>query len=226
MRLDFGTRVECRDGTFGTLADVVIDPTTKRVTHLVVEPTGENWRALLVPVELADSGGDANGGLVLRATLEEVRRLPNVRETSYLRFDGFPVEDPEWNLGIEEVFALPYYPAYDLEPTPLDYVAMYDRIPKSEVEIRRASDVYSADKHRLGQLDGFVVDADDHVTHLVLEHGHPWDRSEVTIPIAAVARVETDTVILGMTKAEVEALPPVAVHRWPRSPEHGNAKRR
>jgi sporulation protein YlmC with PRC-barrel domain len=226
MRLELGTDVDCRDGRFGRLADIVIDPTTKRVTHLVVEPTGENWSARLVPIELAHSGDAANAGLVLQATRMEVRSLPNVRETSYLRLDGFPVEDPDWTLGIEEVFALPYYPAYDLQPDPLDYVVTYDRIPKSEVEIRRASDVYSADKHRLGQVDGFAVDADDHVTHLVLEHGHPWDRTEVTVPIAAVARVETDAVILGMTRAEVEALPPVAVHRWSRLIEGGKAERR
>lgn len=37
MRLELGGRVDCSDGTFGELADVVIDPTTKRVTHLVVK---------------------------------------------------------------------------------------------------------------------------------------------------------------------------------------------
>ena len=67
MRLEFGTRVDCRDGTFGTLADVVIDPTTKRVTHLVVELTGENWRARLVPVELAEN--DPNPVFTLTPTL-------------------------------------------------------------------------------------------------------------------------------------------------------------
>ena len=37
MRLELGSRVDCTDESFGKLADVVIDPTSRRVTHLVVE---------------------------------------------------------------------------------------------------------------------------------------------------------------------------------------------
>jgi hypothetical protein len=42
-----------------------------------------------------------------------------------------------------------------------------------DVEIRRANAVASADGHHLGQVDGFVVDHDEQITHLVLERGHP-----------------------------------------------------
>jgi hypothetical protein len=41
MRLELGGRAGCSDGTFGELADVMIDPTTRRVTHLVVTAQGE-----------------------------------------------------------------------------------------------------------------------------------------------------------------------------------------
>ncbi len=50
----------------------------------------------------------------------------------------------------------------------------YDRIPKGEVEIRRASPVISADGHQLGHVDGFIVDEEDQLGHIVLEHGHLW----------------------------------------------------
>ena len=220
MRLELGSRVDCTDETFGKLVDVVIDPTSRRVTHLVVEPDQDTWLARLVPVELVERGDDASG-VVLRATAEEVRQLSPVHEVAYLRLEGFPVDDPSWDVGIEEVFALPYYSAYDLEPVPVDYAVTYDRIPKREVEIRRASAVESADGHRLGHVDGFLVDADDLITHLVLEQGHPWERRELAVPIGAVARVETDAVTLALRKHEVAALPSVEVRRWPRPVEHG-----
>jgi hypothetical protein len=73
-----------------------------------------------------------------------VRALPPVHAVSYLRLDGFPVDDPDWDVGIEDVLALPYYAAYGLEPTPIDYALEYDRVPKNEVEIRRASSVASS----------------------------------------------------------------------------------
>jgi sporulation protein YlmC with PRC-barrel domain len=212
VRLELGTRVVSADGIEGQLVEVVIDPTTKRVTHLVAEARGEPWLARLVPVELADV---SDGVIRLRATEEEIRRLPPAHEVAYLRLDGFPVEDPDWDVGIQEVLALPYYPSYDLEPLPLDYEVAYDRIPKGEVEIRRASDVRSADGHHLGEVDGFVVDPDNRVTHLVLERGHAWGRRDVTVPIGAVAGAETDAITLKLTKDEVGALPAVAVHRWP-----------
>jgi hypothetical protein len=47
-----------------------------------------------------------------------------------------------------------------------------------------------------------------------LERGHLWGRREVTIPIGAVAKVETDTVTLRMSREEVGELPSVRVHRW------------
>ena len=38
MRLELGTSIRCTDEVYGKLADVVIDPIAKQVTHLVVEP--------------------------------------------------------------------------------------------------------------------------------------------------------------------------------------------
>jgi sporulation protein YlmC with PRC-barrel domain len=220
MRLELGSRVNCTDDAFGELADVVIDPTRQRVTHLVVDPDREQWLARLVPVELADLGKSGARGVTLRATVEEVRQLPPAHDIAYLRLGDFPLEDPDWDVGIQEVLALPYY-VYDLEPTPIDFALTYDRIPKSEIEIRRASSVASADGHRLGHVDGFLVDRDDGITHLVLERGHLWGRREITIPVGAVGRVETDAVTLTLSKDEVEALPEVPVRRWP--PPHAVA---
>lgn len=219
MRLELGSRVDCADGTYGELGDVVVDPLTRRVTHLVVEPRHEPSLARVVPVELAQPGSDASGGVALRLTREEMRRLPPAHEVAYLRLGEFPVDDPDWDVSVHQVLALPYYP-YDLEATPLDFAVAYDRIPKGEVEIRRASAVASADGHHLGHVDGFVVDRDDRITHLVLERGHLLGRREVTIPIGAVAAVETDAVVLSLTKDDVGALPAVPLRRWP-PPDRG-----
>lgn len=216
MRLELGSRVDCTDDELGELVDVVVDPVANKVTHLVVEPNRDDWVARLVPIELAQAASNSNGAVALRATVEEVRRLPPVHEVAFLRVGDFPVDDPDWDVGIQQVLALPYYTTpYELEPMPVDFAVMYDRIPKSDVEIRRASLVASADGHHLGQVDGFVVGGDDYITHLVLERGHLWGRREVTIPIGAVAKVETDAITLSLTKDEVGELPEVSVQRRP-----------
>jgi hypothetical protein len=215
MRLELGTPVRCTDDTFGELADVVIDPISKRLTHLVVRPRHQEGEApRLVPVELAE-GGEEESEISLRCTVDEVNRLEPVQEYAYLRLGEFPVEDPNWDLGVQDVLAMPYYegdplglPSYDTN------VGMtYDRVPKGEVEIRRSSSVTSADGHGLGEVDGFLVDGEGQITHFILERGHLWGRREVTIPIGAVAKVETDAVTLSLSKDEVGALPSVRVHR-------------
>ena len=58
-----------------------------------------------------------------------------------------------------------------------------------------------------------MVADDQHISHVVLEHGHLWGRREVGIPISEVDRVENDEVILRLTRDEVGALPSVRVRR-------------
>ena len=218
MRLEIGIRVRCTDGVYGELADIVIDPLEKRVTHLVVKPDQGEGDARLVPVQLAKGRDDEQREIELECTLHEAQRFESVHERAYLRLGEMPAEDPDWDVGVQDFLAMPYYPGLDMGAYPggeLDshVTVSYDRVPKGEVEVRRASAVISADGHSLGEVDGFVVDADEHITHFVLERGHLWGRKEVTIPIGAVARVESDAVHLALSKDEVGALPAVRVGR-------------
>jgi sporulation protein YlmC with PRC-barrel domain len=221
LRLELGSSVKCTDGPFGKLADVVIDPTKRRVTHLVVEPHDDHGKARLVPIDLASADEGEPRAIIVRCSLEDANQLEPVEEYAYLRLGESPDLEPGWEIGVESVLAEPYYvygggPGYETLPAGYDpHVSVtYDRIPKGEVEIRRASEVTSADGHGLGKVDGFLVDDDDAITHFVLERGHLWGRREVTVPINAVAHVDTDAVTLTLTKDEVGELPSVPVHRW------------
>jgi len=216
MRLDLGTSVRCSDTTFGELADVVVDPAARRVTHLVVEEDDSHGRRRLVPVTLA-RGGEGSG-IQLSCSLAEARELPAVDMLDYLQIGEYPVEDPDWEVGISEMLALPYYQPIDYPglgvPDPQQGVTVrYDRVPKGEVEIRRKSPVSSSDGHVLGHVDGFVVDDAQQISHVVLEHGHLWGRHEVAIPIGAVTAVADDAVTLSLTKAEVGDLERVSLDR-------------
>jgi len=222
VRLELGTPVNCTDGPFGKLADVVIDPTKRRVTHLVVESGGDR-EAKLVPIELASSDESESSEISVRCSLEEAGRLEPVEAYAYLRLGDSPELEPGWEIGVESVLAQPYYGygaggGMGYEGLPVDFdphVSMtYDRIPKGEVEIRRASEVTSSDGHGVGKVDGFLVGDDDAITHFVLERGHLWGHREVTIPIKEVESVHTDAVTLKLTKDEIGELPSVPVHRW------------
>ena len=217
MRLEIGNRVRCTDGEYGELADIVIDPLEKRLTHLVVKPEQGAGEARLVPIQLAKGRDDEPREIELACTLEEAQTFESVHEAAYLRLGESPVLDSDWDVGVEDVLAMPYYAGLGADPypgeLPTNTTIYYDRVPKGEVELRRSSAVISADGHALGEVDGFVVDTDQHITHVVLERGHLWGRKEVTIPIGAVARVESDAVYVALSRDEVGALPAVRVGR-------------
>jgi sporulation protein YlmC with PRC-barrel domain len=216
IRLELGRPVDCSDGSAGVLGDFVVDPTTKHITHIVVQPPHRHDEARLVPIALVELGGGEVHQIALACTRAELAELAPPQRFAYLQLGDFLVEDPDWDVGVQDVLALPYYEAAGpdgyagvLNP---ESGVVYDRIPKGEVEIRRASAVVAADGHDLGHVDGFLVEG-DHITHLVLERGHLWGKREVTIPITSVEKVETDLVTLTLSKDEVGDLPAHHVRR-------------
>lgn len=223
MRLDLGSAVYCADGVYGELADVVIDPIKRQVTHLVVQPRHRHDLARLVPVDRARARAPSDAEILLDYTVAEISGLEPLQKSAFLRLGEVPVEDPEWEVGIEDMLALPYYGSFassglgtGIAPLGVDehVTEIYDRVPKDKVEVRRASAVISCDDHRLGHVDGFVVDSEELITHLVLEQGHLWGTQEITIPINAVANIKNDEVTLGLSKDQVGELKSVPVHRW------------
>lgn len=213
MRLELGGMVVCADGDFGELADVVIDPVSRRVTHIVVEQHATDRRRRLVPIARSRAAGAA---IALDCTRAEAEAFEAVRESAYLRAGQVPVADPDWDVGVQDMLVLPGYRDLDgfgavTEPDP-HVMLSYDRIPVGEVEIRRNSAVMSADGHHLGHVEGFLI-GDAGTTDVVLERGHLWGRREIVIPVAAVARVENDSVTLSLTRDAVGELPARRVHR-------------
>ncbi len=223
MRLELGSAVHCSDGEFGELADVVIDPLKRRVTHLVVAPPHRHDEARLVPIDRARPQESPQTGIQLDCTRAEVGQFQSVQRSAYLRLGEAPVEDPDWEIGVTDVLALPYYGTMTPGGVGLDVpgiglddhvTEVYDRVPRDRIEVRRASPVISSDDHDLGHVDGFVVDEQERITHLVLEHGHLWGKREITIPVEAIASMQTDQVTLSLSRDQVGELESVPVHRW------------
>lgn len=212
MRLQLGGPIRCSDGEKRELADVVIDPSTRTITHLIVQPGDQRDRARLVDIALARGDDSKRPTITLDCTAAEVDQFDHVHTAEYLRMGEQPPQDPDWEVGIEEIQSLPYMGGFtpagiDVGTGPVDFdphvTASYDRVPKGEVEIRRGSAVTSSEGDYVGHVDGFVVDDAHRITHFVLEHGHLWGKREVLIGIEVVARIENDEVLLAVAKDQV-----------------------
>jgi sporulation protein YlmC with PRC-barrel domain len=196
-----GADASCSDGPGGAVIRVVVDPVAEVVTHLVVEPKHREGLGRLVPLDLVDVDA-ASGDVTLHCSVEELGKLEAAEETHFLPGGGIYA-----GYASSQVFALPYYGLGAGNITP---PIITDTLPAGEVGVRRGQQVLATDGG-IGHVQGLVIDrATHHVTHILLQEGHPWGRKEVAIPIGAVTGIEDD-IRLTLTKQEVQDLPAVDV---------------
>jgi sporulation protein YlmC with PRC-barrel domain len=206
-----GSEVSCADGICGRLTRVVVDPVAKAVTDLVVEPEERAGLARLVPVELAAPLGRGAEGVRLNCTLAQFARFDSAEETQFI-----PGTRGYETYGPEQVLAWPYFRQGDTVMDPdaegkTSQTVTVDTVPLGEVDVRRGEHVHATDGS-IGQVQGLVVDpAGEHVTHVLLQEGHLWGRKQVAIPISAVTGVDDQGISLGITKQQVQDLPPVSI---------------
>ncbi len=170
----------------------MIDPVKRRLTHLVVVPRERAEDARLAPIEGAHGpGGPA--GISLERTIAELNQADPIHESAVVPRGKLSEERLDWDAGIQEMYETAdpggVGPAILGGGMAMEYdqnVAIsYHRIPKGEIEIRRASQVISSDDRDVGHVIGFVIDDSQIITQLVLEHGHLWGKRMVVIPGAA-----------------------------------------
>ena len=213
MRIELGAAVRVLEATVGTASDLVVDPATRRLTHIVV--TTPDRQARLVPRPLVESVPPHSREMMLACTAKEFAELPAIREYAYLHPDEFPRPDADSDVGIEEMIAT----RFDEETEVGDYAGVdtavglrFDRIPKGEAEISRSSFVCSATGNRLGHVDGVLM-TDDRVTHLVVRHGRLWRKRDIAVPIESVERIETDSATVSLSAEQIAGLPRVSARR-------------
>ncbi len=202
VRLRMGQPVVAEDGPFGELADIVIDPHTKQVTHLIVEPHGNHLQARLVPLWMTSIDEDINVALDLR----HLRELARVSFSELIRI-GEPIDiGDEWDIGYLVIRALPYWSSIIPGAWTPEADAEFDRIPMGECEIRRASAVRSSDGHLVGHVEGMVV-ADEHMSHVVVTTGFPGLRRHAVLPLSVIERVTADDIYLNIPRTSFDDLP-------------------
>ena len=207
-----GTSVSCSDGFCGEVSRLITDPVARTVTHLVVQPKHKKYHGRLVPLELIDA---TTGEVRLRCTLAEFDELEPAEEVGVVEGEdytgGYGVSGSVQGYGNVGAGGT----GYSLTgvsiggslghriPTTVD-----DVVPMGETQVRHGDHVHAVDGE-IGEVQGFVVDPDDHrVTHVLLREGHLWGRKEVAIPVSAVVGMD-DGIRLNLTKQQVEDLPPV-----------------
>jgi sporulation protein YlmC with PRC-barrel domain len=204
--LQFGRPVQGKDGPAGRLADIVVDPEARRVTHLVVED--EDGIARLVPAKFLVPGRLRDRVVVLSFSKADVTAFDSIRSFVQVGLDRFPRDNGSTAIGVEDTLLVPSFGAAEFGGYGggLDesYGITYDRIPAGSVELRRASLVVAADGRDVGHVDGFLV-KDGDITHIVLQSQYRWWTRPLAIAIESVDTIETDRITVALPKDAVAA---------------------
>ena len=185
-----GAEAHCSDGLCGEVDRIIIDPATRTVTHLVIDPKHHHGvPGRLVPIDMIDT---ASGQVRVRRTLAEFGNLEPAEEAQLV--EGIP-----GGLG----------PGGTATPIGIPHAVkttVDDVVPTGETEVGHGERVHAADGE-IGEVRGFAVDPDDHrVTHVLLKEGHLWGRKEVAIPESAIHGMRNG-IVLNITKKQVADLP-------------------
>jgi sporulation protein YlmC with PRC-barrel domain len=207
-----GAKANCSDGFCGEVTRMIIDPATRTVTHLVIEPKHRGQYGRLVPLELVDT---AAGEIRLSCTIAEFDRLDAAEEAEleegYGYAGGYGAAESVQGYGGTGGMGVGGSSSGMLIGSSLGHgtpLVVHDVVPLGETELTHGEHVHALDG-AIGKVRGFVVNPSDHqVTHVLLQEGHLWGRKEVAIPISAVTGVD-DGIRLNITKKQVEELPPV-----------------
>jgi len=179
-KLEFGDEVSDREGKVGQLTRVVLDPTNRTASFVVVVPDDVATTARLVPIEIVTS--ESSSELLLTCSRAEFMALEDAVE--YDRLPSGPVGDALGMVLSETEFR---GTGVGYVPGPTDVVR--NRIPEGLVAMERLQDVEASDG-RIGQMSGVCIDLSDHrLTRIVVAEGHLWARKRVTLPIGSVADV-------------------------------------
>jgi len=201
MDIPVNADVLCTDGSCGHSTYVIINPTTRRVTHVVVKEKRFPYIERLVSLDqVAETGPNC---VRLQCTKDELAAMDPFIELEFLpgSFPFVPYEEDEY---MTWPYALPQGMAVPLE---------HERIPPNELAVRRGAHVEAKDG-RVGVVNEFLVDpTNGDITHLVLREGHLWGKKDVTISVSQIDHIEEDTVYLKLSKRDIEALPAVPVRR-------------
>lgn len=202
VTLAIGAAAVCRDGFPGELKALVVDPGTRAVTHLVIEPDGAQGLARLVPLDHADAAAEP---IRLGYTEAEFKDLSPAEETLAEFVPGYEV--PVQLLPVGEGWRPADGPVADGETIPqIREMETIPLVPDAEVEESGGARVHATDGD-VGQFHGLGVNpGSGEVLHVLLKR-HPWGHAELAIPVGRVSGFEAG-VQLSITKREVKDLTP------------------
>jgi sporulation protein YlmC with PRC-barrel domain len=203
MNIPLNVDVHCSNGRCGRSTHLIVNPTTERLTHVVVKERRPSRKERQVPIRWVISSTPEV--ILLDRTTDEFAQLQEFNQTDFIYTDV-----PHYATDPKLTAIWPY-----VVPAKRVIDDTYERISPGELAVRRGARVRATDGS-VGRIDEFLVEPKSgQITHLVLREGHLWGKKVITIPISEIDHIDEKVVYLKVEKKSVEEMPAIAVkRRW------------
>ena len=210
MKIPLKAKVICKDGEYGKVLELIIDPVKEKVTHVVIINEHNNLE-ILVPVDDIDYSTD--NVITLEKTSNELNKYPPFLINEFIKVPTSEIDFAYWGADPTMSHSYTMFPYVIKDGDPALEVKKED-IPKGEISYRRGMTVKDNNDKKIGTIDEFIVDSEtDKITHMVMRSGHIFGSRDVAIPNVNVVEYKKDCVILNITREDAENLPSVVIKR-------------
>lgn len=210
MNIPMNVDVYCSDGQCGHSSQVIVDPSTKQVTHLVVKEKHFPHTEYMAPIaQIMDSTPDM---IKLRCTRAEVATMAPFIHIDTIYTDAEGMGYSTGDVGLTGSLGMGYatWPQHDAGER-FTVTVKTAAVPNGEIVLTQGAHIHARDG-QIGRLDGFLATSTTgQITHLLLREGHLWGQTDVTIPVAQIDHLTEDQVYLKLDKASIGVLPTAPV---------------
>lgn len=211
MRLVKGADIYSSQGEkLGSLERVIIDPSTKEVTHLVIGKAVLFTTNKVVAMDMVNP--DIEDRITLLSPKQSLEEFQDFEDTDYVNLDRADYPD-------QDVEASYWYPPTTLAWWRTDMYVAYpsmpiyvrrakQNIPEGTVALEEGAKVISRDDKHLGNIEEVIVDPQDNrVSHFVISAGLLFKEQKL-VPVLWISNIAEDEVRLSVDAQFLDRLPP------------------
>lgn len=219
MDFKHGVNVLTAEGDkVGSIEQVVVDPRTEEVTHVIVKQGFFFTEDKVLPTDLIATATDEQ--VTLKEGVEDLETMPKFEETEYIEAVVPSDVAPPAAAALQTQAAWPLYylppdePGKRLIPRWFEiqkpkYVRRTERnVLEGAVVLEENAKVMSADHEHVGDVAEVFTNAeDDRISHVLISRGLLF-KQERCVPVSWIDRVGEETIHLAVESSLLKRLPP------------------
>lgn len=208
MKFKFGADVKNFDGEkIGTVKEVVLDPATQEITHLIIEKGLLFREDRVLPISLIMKSTEEEIKLV--DTDQELKDLPEYHDEYFVPIEAGQMHNSDLVLSRNFLISKPrIVPQKQADVRFIKSEEYQSHLPEESKMVEIGTEVFSLEEETIGRIREVVLDfKTNQITHLVLDRAL-LQEDQILIPFDWVDTITEGHIKLLVDQQVIENLPP------------------